>query len=224
MPEKISYKTNDQVTIVGDWFTAPTMIGAMLLVPMMKESRASWVMLQRSLAKLGIASLAIDLRGHGDSTRGWQDAKLDYRAFDDDQHQECISDVSAGIDWIRKRGIGRDRIGVGGASFGANLALWMLKDTPSIRCGVVLSPGADYHGTNAVEYAKELVFSQSLFAAASEEDKSSFADTKEIFDDAVCQKKLFVPYKGAGHGTDMLKYDSTLSDKAADWVWNVFRG
>jgi len=224
MAEKISYVTGDKVTIVGDWYTAPTMIGAMLLIPMMRESRSSWVSLQRALSKLGIASLAIDLRGHGDSVRGWQDAKLDYRDFSDEEHRESITDVVAGIDWIQKRGIGRDRIGLGGASFGANLALWMMSESPSLTCGVALSAGANYRGTNAIDYANQLLTSQSVFLAASEEDKESFADTKKTFEAAACAKKVFMSYKGAGHGTEILKFDPSLSDKIADWVWNVFRG
>jgi len=224
MPERITYATGDKVTIVGDWYTAPTMIGAMLLVPMMRETRSSWVGLQRSLAKVGIASLAIDLRGHGESVQGWQGARLDYRTFEDADHQASISDVFTGLEWIKARGIGADRLGVGGASFGANLALRMLVEDPGIICGVALSCGSNYRGTNATEYARGLMYGQSLFLAASEEDKESFGDTKAVFETAVCEKKVFLPYKGAGHGTDMLRRDAALNDKIADWVWNTFRG
>lgn len=224
MPERISYTTADQVTIVGDWYTAPTMIGAMLLIPMMREGRASWAMLQRSLAKLGIASLAIDLRGHGESTQGWQGTRLDYRNFEDADHQTSISDVYYGLEWIKARGIGVERMAIGGASFGANLALRMLAEDPTLSCGVALSCGANYRGTNAVEYARGLMYGQSLFLVASEEDKESFDDTKKVFETAVCEKKVFLPYKGAGHGTDILSKDAGLNDKISDWVWNVFRG
>lgn len=224
MPEKIYYKTGDGVTIVGDWYTSPTMIGGMLLLPMMRESRSSWAALQRSLAKLGIASLSIDLRGHGESIKGWNEAIMDYRQFVDAQHQESITDAMAGIDWIKGRGMGSERIAVGGASFGANLALWLMNESPSLSCGVVLSAGANYRGTDAVGFAKNLLVSQSVFMAASDEDKESFLDTKKAFDAAYCEKKVFMPYKGAGHGTDILKKDPILNDKIADWVWNIFRG
>jgi dienelactone hydrolase len=176
------------------------------------------------LAKLGIASLAIDTRGHGESTLGWNGVRMDYRQFTDVQHQEAFNDAMAGMDWIRGRGLGAERIAVGGASFGANIALWLMNESPSLNCGVMLSAGSDYRGTNAVEFAKNLLVTQSVFLAASEEDKESFQGTKAAFDAAYCEKKVFMPYKGAGHGTDILKKDPGLNDKISDWVWNIFRG
>jgi len=224
MAERITYLTTDQVTIVGDWNPVPTMTGAVILLHMMRETRLSWAPLQRSLAKVGLASLAIDLRGHGESIQGVEGAKLDYRTFTDENHLSSLNDVNEALDWVRKRGLENERIAVCGASFGANLALHLLVQTPSLPCAVLLSPGADYRGLRALEDVQDATYAQSLYVAASEEDSSSFADSKRLFDEAPVEKKIFVPYKGAGHGTAMFNYDHTLPDKIAEWISTIMRG
>ena len=224
MAEKISYVTADQVTIVGDWYPTPTMLGAVLLLHMMHSTRTSWAGLQRSLAKVGLASLAIDLRGHGESTQGYKGALLDHRSFSDEEHLTALNDVYYGVEWIKHRGLEPDRVAVCGASFGANLAAKIMATHPSMPCGALLSPGIDLRGLNAFEDIQHLVSDQALYIAASEEDKDSFKAANTIFDSAPVDRKIFTPYKGAGHGTEMFGSDVKLPDKIAEWMAGILRG
>lgn len=224
MPERITFTTDDGVTIVGDWSPAPTILGAVLLLHMMPETRSSWAPFQRALAKRGLGSLAIDMRGHGESTATEDGDVVDYREFEDSDHQSSSLDAAAAIDWIRKRGVDLDRIAVGGASFGANLAIQVLTDYPRLPGALLLSPGENYHGLSAFEDMENLHPEQALFIAAAEDDQKSFADSKKLYADAPTERKQFVPYKNAGHGTNMFKIDPQLMEKAADWFAEIIKG
>lgn len=224
MAERVTLTTDDNVLIIGDWSPAPTVVGAAILLHMKPETRASWLPVQRALAKRNIASLAIDLRGHGESTQTVDGNTLAFADFDDEAHQASILDVSAAIAWVRKRGLDIRRIALGGASFGANLAVVALVDEPNLAGGVLLSPGADYSGLKAVEDAEFLSPDQALQIVASDDDAKSFEDSKKLFGAAPSEHKTFFPLKNAGHGTAMLKSEATLTDKIADWMAEMIGG
>ena len=118
MPERSSYVTDDCVTIIGDWVTAPTTVGSVILLHMLPATRASWAAFQHTLGERGLASLAIDLRGHGNSVKGPGGKPLDYKKFSEEEHASSIGDVRGAFQWIRSRGIDRERITVAGASLG----------------------------------------------------------------------------------------------------------
>lgn len=87
--------------------------------------------LAEALAAAGFAVLAIDLRGHGGSSR----ARLTYGAHE--QH-----DVLGAVDWLRRRG--HAQVGVLGASMGASTALMAAAAEPGIQALVADSPFADF--------------------------------------------------------------------------------
>jgi dipeptidyl aminopeptidase/acylaminoacyl peptidase len=87
--------------------------------------------LAQALAAAGFAVLAIDLRGHGSSSR----ARLTYGARE--QH-----DVLGAVDWLRAHG--HARVGVLGASMGASTALLAAAAEPAIAAVVADSPFADF--------------------------------------------------------------------------------
>lgn len=151
MAERITYVTNDGVTIVGNWVTSPTTIGAAILLHQYPSTRQSWSDVQRILATRGIASVAIDLRGHGESIKGPDGIQLDYQVFKDEEHASSIHDVRGAYEWIQARGIERDRIVAVGASIGANLALNFLSEE-LCACGSGDQPG---RGVSWREYVRE---------------------------------------------------------------------
>ena len=224
MPDTITYTTDDGVLIVGDWTPAPTMIGVALLLHMMPETRRSWSAFERALVARSIGSLAIDLRGHGESTNMEDGDTVDYREFEDADHQSSAIDVVVALNWIRKRGIELNRIVVVGASIGANLGIQLLAEYPLLAGVIALSPGEDYHGVRALDDAQNLNPEQALFIAASENDPQSFVESKKLYDLSPTDRKVFVPCTNAGHGTHMFNANPQLMEKAADWIVEVFKG
>ncbi|MBU0540189.1 alpha/beta fold hydrolase [Patescibacteria group bacterium] len=225
MPEVISCKTIDNIKITGDWVAAPTTFGAVILLHMMPADRKSWAAFQVMLAKQGLASLAIDLRGHGDSVESADGARYDYEVFSDEEHQSSILDVIGAFDWIKRRGFKADKVAVCGASIGANLALQFLAEEPELAGAALLSPGADYHGINALEDVEKVLPSQALWAAASAgDDQPSFNTAQKMIAAAESDKKEFVELKNAGHGTAMLESHPETAAALADWLKDVIQG
>lgn len=217
MAERVSIVTPDGVKIIGDWVTAPTTIGAVILLHMMPATRTSWAELQAALAKRGLASIAIDLRGHGESTELEDGSRVDYKKFSDEEQRAALLDATATFQWLRRRGFAAAQIAVGGASFGANLAVQLLTEYPEIAGAALLSPGVDFHGVKAVEEAPIILPDQSVWAAASEGDDQASADAaKKIVELTTSDRKAFVPLQQAGHGTAMFVLHPELVDQMAD--------
>jgi len=223
MAERITFVTPDDVTIVGDWSPAPTLVGAVILLHMMPLTRASWAVFIRAVNKRGLAGLAIDLRGHGESIVGPGGTALDYRDFTDEDHQSAVWDVTGAVDWIRSRGIELDRISLAGASIGTNLCIRQLAEEPTMPGAVLLSPG-NYRGMQLLEDSQKLSADQALFITSSEEDVDSFSESRKLYDQAPVRNKTFLPYKGGGHGTALFTSDLKLMDKTADWLLAITTG
>jgi alpha-beta hydrolase superfamily lysophospholipase len=223
MPERISFTTEDEVNIAGTWSPAPTINCGALLLHMMPETRESWAYVQRAWAAKGVATLAIDFRGHGESVSGPNGERLDFRQFKDEEHRSYIWDVIGALRWMRERGIAYDRIYIVGASIGANIAIQALTEEPHLAGAVVLSPSRDYRGIKALVDVQNTLPHQSLYIISSEDDTPSYADSQKLFQEAPVTEKVFQPYKKAGHGTSMLKSDPTLVEKIPEWMLKNIR-
>ncbi|MFA4954542.1 MAG: alpha/beta fold hydrolase [Patescibacteria group bacterium] len=216
MPNRITFVTSDGVTISGSW-QSPGEGMAVLLVHMMPETKESWVGMQSALAERGIASLAIDLRGHGESTSK-DGVVLDYKTFSDAEHQASINDLEAALGWLASNGVAKKRIGACGASIGANLALRLLTQEPEVPFAVLLSPGADYHGTNAVADAERILPQQAVCVVSSENDLESFEASQRLFATAKSKIKDAINFKNAGHATRMFMAEAGLVARLAEWM------
>jgi pimeloyl-ACP methyl ester carboxylesterase len=175
-----------------------------LLLHMYAGSKADWAAFQHSLQSGGIASLAIDLRGHG-ATRGTEDWGLS---------QE---DVALAYAWLaaRQEIIG-DRVGIVGASIGANLALVEGASEPSVRALVLLSPGQDYFRVR-IDGLIELYGDRPSLLVASEEDQYS-AETVRTLAALAPDAAELVMLANAGHGTAMLGRDPGLGERLLEFL------
>src|SRR5690349_13204556 len=116
-PEPILLTTSDSVRLTGAYYAADQLRGQALLLHMMPASKESWSAFAFALSARGIASLAVDFRGHGASEGGPEG----YKGFSDDEHQAKRLDVEAGLAWLKAKD--DVPIVIAGASIGANLAI-----------------------------------------------------------------------------------------------------
>ena len=216
MATRISFLTNDGVEIVGTFERPPKATSAALCLHMMPADRTSWLGLQEGLAARNVASLAIDLRGHGESiSKGG--ARIDYRRFTEQEHQASQEDVSGALAWLEAQGFSKDRVAVVGGSIGANLAL-RAAASHSLLTVCLLSPGENYRGVTTYDAARNLKNPQALLVVASEDDAESYDDSERIMELAQIADKRFISFPHAGHATGMFISQPELLKELADWI------
>ena len=215
--ERVVIPTEDGVEIVGAWLPIAAPRAVAVLLHMMPATKESFLPLQTHLADVQIASLAIDLRGHGESTQGRDGVRLAYQDFADSGHQESARDVAAAAAWVLKQaGLYHDRLVLCGASIGANLALAYAAAHPDIPATAALSPGLIYRGIAATPAVTSLLRSQNLLLIASDEDTYS-ADSIEKLAERCLAKTKVLRLHDAGHGTAMWDKEAGLIQTVVDW-------
>lgn len=140
-PQTVSFRTQDGWTIVGDLYTphGPSR-GAVILLHQRGGQASDWDALSRALQQAGFLALAIDQRGAGRSTSGPGPTGAD-------APWNTSDDIAAAIAYLK----GKGPCGLAGASYGANNALIYAAAHPQqVKALVLLSPGANYHGLDAL--------------------------------------------------------------------------
>ena len=215
MAERITLTTDDEVEIAGTFENPAQATGAVLCLHMMPTDRTGWSAFQWALSERHIASLAIDLRGHGESTNRGQ---LDFRTFEDRDHQASRLDVQVAIAWLVAKGFSRDHIAIIGASIGANLALQALSEDEELRAGALLSPGENYRGILTLPAVAKLRDPQALLVISSSDDQESYGASQKIVEGANIRDKEMILLENAGHGTRMFDRQEDLLSLVVEWL------
>ncbi|HLC36582.1 MAG TPA: alpha/beta fold hydrolase [archaeon] len=211
--EKVSFQTNDGVTIAANFFSPKKSNGkAVILLHMMPAVKESWNAFAKKLTEKGFTVIAPDLRGHGESNKKGNEV-LDFQKFSDKEHKESIQDVYASMSFLEEKGFQKENTFIIGASIGANLALQFAAENPEIKRTALLSPGLDYRGVNAEKFIEK--FKGSLFIASSKEDAYSYSSSETLAKKSA--NAVNKQYNNAGHGTTM--FNSTdLMNELLEWI------
>jgi dienelactone hydrolase len=212
--ERIVLTTDDDVTIYGT-IVYPDGNGihpAVILCHQYMRDRKSYADFQNQLASEGLASLAIDFRGFGESV----DKGVSYKNFHDQDFMNMLKDIKAALVFLNSETV-RDRVdgqkvGLAGASIGANLAIMAGADIEGLKCIAALSPGRSWHGLEPLSYAPNVKI-PSLIAYAKGDTQSSEV-IPELTRAFAGNAPKVVTLEGPKHGTDMLAggFDKTLRD------------
>src|SRR3989344_586201 len=117
---KIFLTTKDGVKIAANLYPAESPAGWVVFSHMMPAVKESWNDLAENFQSAGYESVAVDLRGHGESVSGGLTLELNYRNFSDAEHQKSILDLEAAADFlIKERKAEAGKISFVGASSGA---------------------------------------------------------------------------------------------------------
>lgn len=201
--EKVNFLSSDNKKIVANLFQVKNPKGWLLLSHMMPAVKESWNEFAQELQNLGYESLAIDLRGHGES-EGGPDG---FAKFTDAEHQASIQDLEAGWKFLQSRGAVLEKTVMIGASIGANLSLQFATLHLDVSGVILLSPG-NYKGIDSGVLARKLSSAQKLLLVASVKDEragGNNADTNKEYYNAASQveNRHLIIFDGAGHGTDL---------------------
>ena len=212
----VAYRTADGIQVVAT-FTPPATTPpwpAVVLMHQYRGTRAQWNDMTPHLLAAGLAVLAPDARAHGESLRrvradGGYDVETDRAKTLDD----WPDDVAAAIAWLTARGdINPDRIGVGGASVGANTAWIASGALPAVRRAVAVSgrfePGGLLMGEDIPNFQPRGVLFQS--------DRAEALQSQALFSLTAEPRRVQV-YDTPGHGIELLKFDAPRRDFIA-WL------
>jgi len=216
--EKIEFVTSDQVRLFGNYMKVSEPKAVLILLPMLSKTKGSWKKMQEDLAKRQFSSLAVDLRGHGES-RLMKGREIHWRTFSDKEFQKMTNDVQAVYDFlVREENIPAEKIFIMGASIGANTALKFAASRSQVGGVLLLSPGLNYRGIKIDEAARRYG-NRPILLAASREDMSSFEAAGHLTQ--FVPTHVFFKLENVGHGTDMLKNDAFLSFQVLEWLNDV---
>jgi alpha-beta hydrolase superfamily lysophospholipase len=192
-PQRVSFRTEDGVTIAAVWYEPSVRPApAVVLVHMLQRSKRDWEGLASRLAGAGIGALAIDLRGHGDSQ---------VPASIGSGYPEMVKDVEAARKFLAMRSdVMPSRIGIAGASIGANLAALAAADG-GFASVALLSPSLDYRGLR-IEAAVRKYGSKPMLLVSSDDDPYARRSALDLQKTGASRELLSLV--GAGHGTNML--------------------
>lgn len=193
-PQRVSFRTDDGVTIAATWYEPSSRPApAVVLVHMLQRNRRDWDGLASRLANAGIGALAIDLRGHGESSPA--------AAAEASGYADLVQDVRAARRFLGSRpDVIPSRIGIAGASLGANLAALAAADG-AFASVALLSPSLDYRGLR-IEAAVRKYGSRPMLLVASDDDPYARRSALDLQKTGASRELLSLV--GAGHGTNML--------------------
>ncbi len=198
LPEKIM--TEDNLKIAYTYRKAEGK-KAVLLLHMFGGSKADWNDLVPVLNKNGYTTLAIDLRGHGES-----DGRSG--SMDPQELTKMMLDVKAAKKLLEDQQY--TDITLLGASVGANNALLQGTQDPTIKKLILLSPSNNQMGsvktTDMVNNYKG-----QLYILTGSGDAKSYKGSEEIIQAYLGQKEIVV-YETSAHGTELLTAAYGITD------------
>jgi dienelactone hydrolase len=208
--QRVSFRTDDGVTLAATWYEPSTRPGpALILVHMLHRSRRDWEALAQRLASDGIGALAIDLRGHGESGggAGGDSAQSDYSSM--------VLDVRAARRFLMQRSdVQPSRIGIMGASIGANLAALAASADGSIASLALLSPSLEYRGLRIEAALKKVA--RPVLLVASDDDPYASRSARDLQKGGGGTREILL-LREAGHGTAMFSRDPNLLGALVEW-------
>ena len=229
--QTVRLHTTDDVTVTGTYYPiqrnpAP----AVLLIHSVARNRTTWEAFAKLLQQNGMAALAIDLRGHGESTRKLTadgSVTIDYHNFATRDFQDMLLDIEAAVDWLQAQPeIDHNRIALVGESLGANLVLRYAAINEDLAAVVVFSPGINYRNLRTDDVISQ-VGRKPLHIFVSQSDSFAFESCKRLVEiqkesgnDAATNELTICT--GNLHGANMLLGVRNLPQIVVNWLKEAF--
>jgi dienelactone hydrolase len=207
--QEVTFHTDDGVAIAASLYLPARPGPGVILLHALSRTREDWQMVAARLADAGFVTLAIDLRGHGASGPLPQGASLE-------DLTGMLADVKAARAFLATRhDVAPNRIGIAGASIGANLAILFAAGDPTVRSLALLSPGIDYRGLRP-EAAMKKYGDRPALLVASQEDNYAANSARQLAGSGSGVRDVRI-LTGAGHGTAMIGRQPDLTATLVDW-------
>ena len=218
--QPVSLSTKDGWNLAAVYMPAVKNTTVILLHDLGKN-KEEFSSFKKALAKAGFGYLALDLRGHGQSTGAGS-----YKAFakegPDNPFNKMLQDALAGINFLKSKNISEDHIILLGAGLGANVAAKAAGAVPNLLGIALISPSANIRDVLPVPALRS--YKGAVLLAASADDRKGFLEA------SILRNVAFLT-AGAGNVTFLTAYDSSshaLLDKyltysVVQWVATPYK-
>lgn len=205
----VCFTTRDGWILQGHEFN-PNATGepSVLLVHGLDEQHGRYHELAGRLAEDGWHVLAMDLRGHGDSTQMANGRERTAASFTNADLYRALADLNAS-----QRYLGEAPTFVVGASVGANMALVHAASNPGVAGIVLLSPSMGQGALSAEE--PNGAYEGAIYYMASREDRRASGAVERLSGNHSGPHEVQL-WTGKGHGTQMLDEESI--DELDGWL------
>jgi pimeloyl-ACP methyl ester carboxylesterase len=195
---RVTFRAEDGATLTGAYYEpsrgpAPGIV----LLHMLRRSHADWDSAASELSGAGFAVVALDFRA-GDDVGAY------------------AIDVRAAKTFLRERPeVIPGRLGIAGASIGANLAVLDAADDPGVLSVALLSPGIDYLGLRT-EAAMRKFGARPALLAGSTKDPYAARTIRHLTTIGPGLREVRLT-DSVAHGTVLLARDAELIPALVDW-------
>jgi hypothetical protein len=208
----VTLTTTDGVKLAATHWAGPgSNERCVILVHQLSSTRDEW---GRLLAKLvgRYEIVAIDMRGHGGSTRGPRGV-LQWERFGPDDWDAAVADVDAAQRWLGERGFAAADCVLVGASIGGSLVVRHAAAHPPAGL-VLLSPGLAYQGLDIADAAARLRAPR--LVVYSEEDGAR--EAVEQLDQLWGGTLEAIQVAGTAHGVALIDEEPAILDLVVRFV------
>jgi len=213
--EKTVIITNDGWQLHGDLIlpAAAQSFSIVLLLNKANGNRQAYAQLAQQLAKRNIASLRLDLRGHGESINKGKFIPFDSLNNANMQLGETYKDVMAAYRYLQAiHGADTNKMACVGASYNGENMMIAARQLKYALCYVALSPGSF-----SDESISKIDSSGAAWLFVKSQDEMSMRDfEKYVF--AASKKAEIIIVAGTAHATDILSVYPGISVQIADWL------
>ena len=209
-PQTVTFAARDGVQVSGVLYVPDrTPAPAVVLLHMLGRTHRDWDGPAAALTEAGFAVLAVDFRRlPAAGAESGSQAGTPFAAF--------VLDAEAARAYLAARPeVNPGRIGMAGASVGANVAVLAAANDASVRSLALLSVSLDYRGLK-LEQALTRFGSRPALLVASADDPYAVRSAREAVPMGNGARVLMV-LSGAGHGSMMLEHDPDLATSLVDW-------
>ena len=204
----VHLKTPDGWTIVGVYHEADPASRTVLLLHDVGQNKERFEAFCNRLSAQGIGYLAIDLRGHGQSTNLGKYTSFAKEGIDNG-YNKMTRDVNSAVEFLKEKGVWEDDIVIIGVGMGANVAAKTASLWPEINGIALLTPVANFRDVLPIPALR--AYKGNVFIAAASDDKKTFLEA------SVMRNVSFLS-SGEGKVTFATAYDKKGHELLDSWV------
>jgi len=219
-PYSVTLITEDGFSLVATLYVpAAKAPPGIILIHRYGGNRKLWEHIAQILQQRGILVLALDLRGHGDSSTR-QGESIHYRQLPEDGWNDALQDVRAAKKMLLEKGANPDNLAVGGEGLGAALALHYTLEDPDMQGVIMISPGLESNGIANEAAIKQLTDCPTLLIA-SEGDAYAATSATALNQAAPVYSELRT-WSGGAHGVDVFAAHPEAIEFMLQWLHSIF--